>query len=256
MRTLVLAHRGAHTDTAGGVAENSIEAFTAARHLGADGVELDVRRTRDGVLVLHHDAEIPRRGRVGDMAATDLPPEVALLGDALAACAGMVVDVEVKYDPAGDPDRRLAAAVGEMLAGARPMQASAPGAEGRSSGVLVSSFDGASLDVVRQRAPAVPTGLLVAWTADPWRALDEAVRHGCQAVHPFVTQVDAALVAAAHRLGMAVNVWTVNADADLVAMARLGVDAVITDRVPAALLAVGGRPRNGDGGAESSTMQP
>ena len=66
---------------------------------------------------------------------------------------------------------------------------------------------------------------------------------------------DAALVADAHSRGLAVNVWTVNADADLAAMVRFGVDAVITDRVVAALAATGRRGRNGGGGVTSSTIE-
>jgi glycerophosphoryl diester phosphodiesterase len=54
-------------------------------------------------------------------------------------------------------------------------------------------------------------------------------------VHPFVTLVTADLVAQAHAAGLAVNVWTVNAPADLAAMVALGVDAVITDRLGDAL---------------------
>ncbi|MGH9089573.1 MAG: glycerophosphodiester phosphodiesterase [Acidimicrobiales bacterium] len=251
MATLVLAHRGA---VEGGAEASSIGAFDAARRLGADGVELDVRRSADGALVVVHDQKVPGGDRVANLAAADLPPGMPLLADVLAACEGLVVDVELKHDPGDDPDRRLAAALAQALAGARPMEAAAPGRSSRSAGVLVSSFDAASLEAVRERAPAVPTGLLVQWTGDPWVALDAAVAHRCAAVHPFVTQVDQALVAEAHRRGLAVNVWTVNADADLVAMVSMGVDAVITDRVPAALAALGRTRRNGGRGVTSSTI--
>ena len=62
-RPLVLGHRGASA----GAPENTVAAFTRARELGADGVELDVRRTADGVLVVHHDPDV--RG-VGLIAST------------------------------------------------------------------------------------------------------------------------------------------------------------------------------------------
>jgi glycerophosphoryl diester phosphodiesterase len=61
-------------------------------------------------------------------------------------------------------------------------------------------------------------------------------------------------VAAAGAAGLALHVWTVNAEADLAAMAALGVDAVITDRVTAALAATARGPRNGGPGAGSSTI--
>ena len=55
----VFAHRGC---TEGGLRENTVEAFAEARRLGADGVELDVRLTKDGALAVHHDAEVPGVG--------------------------------------------------------------------------------------------------------------------------------------------------------------------------------------------------
>ena len=61
-------------------------------------------------------------------------------------------------------------------------------------------------------------------------------RGGVVAVHPFVLSVDAALVERAHAMGLAVNVWTVNAPEDLRAMVAAGVDTVITDRLREALI--------------------
>ena len=57
-RPLVFGHRGASA----AAPENTVEAFSKARALGADGVELDVRRSADGVLMVHHDAEIAGLG--------------------------------------------------------------------------------------------------------------------------------------------------------------------------------------------------
>ena len=64
-----------------GVGENTLEAFVRARRLGADGVELDVRRTADGALVVHHDPEIAGvgAGRTSWPPA-ELPAWVPLLG--------------------------------------------------------------------------------------------------------------------------------------------------------------------------------
>jgi glycerophosphoryl diester phosphodiesterase len=66
-------------------------------------------------------------------------------------------------------------------------------------------------------------------------ALEAAVAAGWQAVHPFVSEVSEEMLAAAHALGLAVNVWTVNAIHDLEAFCALGVDAVITDKLTEAL---------------------
>ena len=74
---LVLAHRGANRLEP----ENTVPAMQEAIDRGADGVELDVHRTADGVLVVRHDAETPV-GLLGDLTAADLAralPEVPAL---------------------------------------------------------------------------------------------------------------------------------------------------------------------------------
>ncbi len=223
--TLVLAHRGA----GGPWAENSLAAFAEARRVGADGVELDVRRSADGALVVHHDAAIPGVGPVALARVRDLPDHVPLLADALTACEGMVVNVELKSD--GDDALALdaAAAVAE---------------QGWAERVVVSSFDPDCLEAVGRAEP----GLHVAWLLGPGTdapaLLDEALERGFGGIHPFVASVDAELVGRAQRAGLALRVWTVNSDGDLRAMVGLGVDAVITDR-PAEALAVAGEGSNG-----------
>jgi glycerophosphoryl diester phosphodiesterase len=226
--TAIFAHRGFTGDPPGrsGWLENTVEAFVAARLAGADGVELDVRLTADAELAVHHDRVVPGLGAVTNASAAELPAHVPLLAEALAACAGIRVNVEVKHEPDADPQRRVAAAVVSVLRAA--------GADG----VLVSSFDPASLEVVRRLLPEVPAGLLVDWRSDGATALAASRTLGCATLHPFVTQVDAGLVAAARAQGIGIHAWTVNADADLATMAALGIDAVITDRLMAAIAAV------------------
>ena len=224
--TLVLAHRGATGDgphpPPPGAGENTVAAFAAARRVGADGVELDVRRCADGALVVHHDPDIEGVGPIAETPARALPAHVPLLGAALDACVGMLVNVEVKSDGDDFLPRTVAAALA---------------ARGGVDRVVVSSFDRACVDAVRAADPDLAVAWLLGWTAD-WRAaLAIAADRGDEGVHPFVTLVDAELVALAHEAGLAVRVWTVNEDRDLRAMAGLGVDAVITDR-PAAALAV------------------
>ena len=231
---VVWAHRGCTepSETAPeGFPENTLEAFAEARRRGADGVELDVRLTADGALAVHHDAEVPGLGPICELAVADLPPHVPLLGDALAACEGMLVNVEIKnapQDPGWDEGEAVAA-----------LTATAIEEAGWTDRVLVSSFQPATLRAVQVADGRLPIGTLWGWAAEPGPALAEAVEAGWRAVHPFVTLVTADLVAQAHDAGLAVNVWTVNAPADLAAMVALGVDAVITDRVGDALAAVG-----------------
>ena len=62
-RPLVIAHRGASAD----FPENSLDAFTGALQQGADWIELDVRRSKDGVLVVHHDAHLNEGALIKDL---------------------------------------------------------------------------------------------------------------------------------------------------------------------------------------------
>lgn len=231
---LVLGHRGAPRDAV----ENTLAAFTAAREQGADGVELDVHRTADGALVVHHDAVAPG---LGVLAAHDLAhirtalPHVPTLDEVFDVCAGLLVNVEVKNSPPDadfDPEERAAAAVVELV-GRRSLHDS----------VLVSSFHLPTIDRVHAIDPDIRTGYLVIVDPLPLPGLEIAHEHGHAALHPYVAvlgpdHVDGA-VARARELGLALNVWTVNDPAELRRLAAAGVDAVITDTPRAALEALG-----------------
>jgi len=222
-RPLVLAHRGARRVAA----ENTVEAFVRAVAMGADGVELDVRRAADGVLVVHHDATT----RGGDLIAGTpaavvraAQPEIPTLTEALDACAGRLVNVEIKnspLEPGFDRDERAADAVVALL----------DERSGRDR-VIVSSFHLSAIDRVRMGSPSVPTGLLTVTRADV-TVMDRLVDRGHHALHPGRRAMSRRradqVVAAAHDRGLQVNVWTVNAPATLTRLRDAGVDGLITD---------------------------
>jgi glycerophosphoryl diester phosphodiesterase len=225
--TAVFAHRGCSE----GFVENTLDAFVEARRLGADGVELDVRLTADGALAVHHDAEIPGLGVIGELAVADLPPHVPLLADVLAVCDGITVNVEIKnapQDPGWDAGEAVAA-----------LTAAAIEEAGWTDRVIVSSFQVATLRAVQVADGRLALGALWGFGRDPGPGLTEAAEAGFRAVHPFVTSVEPELVDRAHALGLAVNVWTVNAPHDLRAMVAWGVDTVITDRIGDAVAIAG-----------------
>src|SRR5208282_3890957 len=98
--TEIIAHRGSTALAR----ENTVAAFVAARDLGADGVEFDVRRTSDGELVVHHDREIPGLGPIDQLSSAELPEWLPSLGQALDACRPLEVNVEIKHASSSAPE--------------------------------------------------------------------------------------------------------------------------------------------------------
>ena len=221
-RCLVIAHRGAWgTAVPNTPAENTLEAFDAAIALGADMIELDVRRTRDGQLVVFHDA------RVKTVPTSSLPYEALktkhtnqrppLLQDVLELTRDRIaLNLEIKETGYIEDTIALLRAFGlERL--------------------LVSSFLD---DVVREAkalAPHLRTGLLVG--AGFRKALSTrlpATGADCLVLHRRLA--DATALAKAAAANIPCVVWTVNAPRTLDRyLANPAVEGVITDRPALAL---------------------
>jgi len=230
---LVIAHRGASAVRP----ENTVEAFRHAAALGADWVELDARRTADDRLAVHHDAVLPDGRAIVELAAADLPASAPSLADALAACAGMGVNIEIKndrHDPDFDPDDRVAVAVADLLSG--------PAAVLPVGRVLVTSFNPATIAVVRDRAPHVPTGRLTMNGHDLAGRIERAAAAGHVAINPWDLLVDEPMMAVARDAGLQVYVWTVDDPERMRALVDLGVDGIITNVPDVARTVVDARP--------------
>ncbi len=227
-RPLVLAHRGANRQAP----ENTVAAFARARALGADGVELDVRRSADGVLVVHHDVIAEPLGPLVEQpfaAIRAAQPAIPTLAEALEACAGMLVNVEVKclpWEADADPEHIVVRAAVDLI-------------RERDADVVVSSFDLGTIDAVRDHAPELRTGFLVHQLDLPVAAA-RAREHGHAWLNPDVasTLADLDSVALAHELGLQVAVWTVDDPAQIRTLATAGVDAIITNAPDVALAAL------------------
>jgi glycerophosphoryl diester phosphodiesterase len=254
--TQVIGHRG----TPLAEPENTVAAFRAAAAQGADGVELDVRRTADGELAVHHDAHLADGRAIVGVSWADMPDGVPDLDTALDACHDLaVVNVEIKNWPDDvDFDPSLAAVdrVVEALL-ARPA--------GERDCLLVSCFHLPSLDRVRERAPELATAWLVIGPVEaaghPWGApagdpvaamVAEAAAHGHRALHPHHAFVSPRLVAEAHEAGVVVNAWTCDDPERIRWLAEVGIDAVITNVPDVALAALRRVPSAAPPGEEVS----
>ncbi|MFN8036968.1 MAG: glycerophosphodiester phosphodiesterase [Acidimicrobiia bacterium] len=233
-RPLVLGHRGAPL----AAEENTLEAFRIALAMGADGVELDVRRTRDGNLVVHHDATAPGVGVLADRSLGELRaarPEIPTLDESLSLLEGAMVNVEIKnfpQDPDFDASQRVVDDVVALL----------HARSGRDR-VIVSSFNLGTVDRVRALDGTIGTGFLTLLGFDPLDACTVAADRGHAALHPDVRSLPGpiapAVVERAAALGLAVNTWTVDAAEEVVRLAAAGVDAIITNRPDVARRALG-----------------
>ena len=191
--------------------------------MGSDAVELDVRRTADGVLVVHHDPKLADGREILSVKFGELPEYVPTLEDALDACGAMWVNVEIKNDPSEpdfDPTDGIAAVVAEAL-DARSVPAK----------FLVSSFRRETIDAFRVVSPEIATAFL---TADPGvasdlRLLDSLVQSGHRALHPWFGLVTEALVTACHERGIELNVWTCDDPLTMRKLADWGVDGICTN---------------------------
>jgi glycerophosphoryl diester phosphodiesterase len=223
--TLVIGHKGAPLVEP----ENSVASFAAARRDGADGVELDVRRTGDGALAVWHDPVLEDGRILLDSSWPELADVLDDLAAVLDACAGMeLVNVEIKNWPADqdfDATLGLADAVATAVAARRYDERKA---------LVLSCFHPATLDRVREvlddLAPDVRTARLMWGVADVEEVVTTAVEHGHAAVHPFFTAVTPDLITEAHAAGLAVNCWTCNDLDEIRRQADLGIDGIITDR--------------------------
>jgi glycerophosphoryl diester phosphodiesterase len=252
----VVAHRGASADEA----EHTLTAYRRAIADGADGLECDVRLTRDGVLVCVHDRRIDRtstgHGAVSRLELSDLADldfESWRSGDGRTGDGqtggdqpGGVLTLEKLIETAVDCGRPIdlaietkhptrAAGLVELtlieLLVRFGLQQPDPA---RHVNARVMSFASSSLRRVRALAPQLPTVMLMERIPLRWR--DGTLPHVATAAGPSIRAVRAfpSYVERAHERGHEVHVWTVDDPADVDLVSGLGVDVVITNR-PAAV---------------------
>lgn len=223
---LIVGHRGSPQRAR----ENTVEAFVLAREEGADGVELDVHRTADGALVVHHDADVDGFGVLAEHGLGTIRetfPWLPTLEEVLDECRGLLVNIEIKNSPKDadfDVQESSAQRVVDLLRD-----------RARVDRVIVSSFHLPTIERVRALDRTIDTGYLVG-LADPVEALGVALTGGHRALHPFfgmlAERAAVTVMEEAHTIGIAVNTWTVNEPEEIRRLAVAGVDAIITD-VPA-----------------------
>lgn len=245
-RPLIIAHRGASAQAP----ENTLAAFRMAIDDGADGVELDVRLSKDGVPVVVHDRGLKRlagssalvsMSTAAELASVDLGayfnkthpkyarPEfvhtgVPLLADILdffAAGDGMI-HIELKIDKKREV-RPIVNAVCRVIHSSSVL-----------SRVVLSSFRLTALAEAKHVLPSVRTSALFAPSIMRFikrrrHIISLARSFGANEISPYRSLVTPKFARIAHEIGMPVNIWTCNNAKWVVRGRELGVNAVITN---------------------------
>lgn len=243
-RPRIFGHRGA----AGVAPENTLPSFALAAALGVPYLELDVHGTRDGEIVVLHDAELDRttdgsgpvRERTwAEVAALDAGwhfthdarsfpyrgqgVRVPRLAEVVAAFPGHCFNIEIKQ---GEPS--IVAATLDVLARAGALDRTLLAAEHDDIMAAIRAAVGERVATGMSVGDAL--GFLDRLLRDDWdgyrplgRALQVPPAHGGMDI------VTAASVAAAHRVGLEMHVWTINDAAEIDRLLDLGVDGVMSD---------------------------
>ncbi|MGC4189739.1 MAG: glycerophosphodiester phosphodiesterase [Thermomicrobiales bacterium] len=227
----LISHRGARFEAP----ENTLAGFAYAIALGVDAVEFDIRLSRDGDLVVIHDATVDRTtiatGEVSSFTTAELAALDARSGfDNVALPCGVptfdqVLDVlapsslgmmiEIKKD-APEREERIVAGVLDWLR-----------VRNLADRATITSFDPVALEFVARDAPAQRRGYIGAWDSDAF--LDTALRLGCAQADMHHVAASAEMVRKAHAAGLSVVGWPCNTREEFDLLAGWGVDAICSD---------------------------
>lgn len=242
-RPRLFAHRG----SCGTHPENTLEAFAEGLAAGAERLELDVHRTRDGHIVVFHDDDLARttdaNGLLRHRTLAELKSldagwrfedeagghpfrgrgiRIPTLSEVLEAFPGVALNIEVKHDDGTTVERFF-----DVL-----------DRHGARDCVLAAAYE----DPILRRIRAVAPDMLTSLSGDEVVAFFAAWMSGSLADyvppgkafqvppdHEGMEIVTAEFVKAVHGLGMEVHVWTINVEAEVARLLDLGVDGVMTD---------------------------
>lgn len=214
---LKIGHRGAGAYEP----ENTLRSFRKAIEVGVNAVELDVRRTKDGKLVVIHDGEVDRttngKGSVSELTLDEIEQLVTEKGE-------KVPTLEEALDFL---DRKVKIVIELKETGFEKEVLRQIRERGLEKNVVIVSFLEDALSKVREMDEEVETGLIYVRHKNPIKAaLDLRARY----LLPLYRFTHTANVKKAHENGLKVIVWTINKPEEVPQYVKKGVDGIASDR--------------------------
>ena len=216
------AHRGASTY----YPENTLYSFYAGLHMGADGIETDIQRTRDGVLVLFHDSTLERilgdPNRIADYTYAELLTRDfgAFKGPAFAGERIPTLDTFLTHFA----NRGLRLALELKVPGVEEGSLALVNAHGCRDEVTFTSFKWDCLVTLRQLDREIPAGFLTKRITP--EILDQLAEYGIGQVCPKASETTEEDMALAQRRGFYVRFWGIKDEADMRRAIALGGDGM------------------------------
>ncbi len=212
-----VGHRGARAYEP----ENTLRSFKRAMELGVDAVELDVRRTKDGEIVVIHDADV-KRTTDGEGLACDLT--LKQIKNLNTKKNEKIPTLEEAFDVV---DCKVKAFVELKEVGTEKQVLDITKRKGVEKNVVIVSFLEEALRKVRELDPSIETGLIYAKHRNPLKAALDLKAQWLLGLYRFVHTAN---VEKAHENGLKVLVWTVNTPQEAAEMKKKGVDAIASDK--------------------------
>jgi len=226
-RPLVIAHRGA----SGERPENTLPAFEYAIEQSADMIETDLHLTRDGVVVIHHDAALDRlggQGEIRDRTAAELAGLNAAPGASLAERMPTLLDLLDRFGERMEFNLELKVGIDAPYDGLEELVVGELDGRGLLPRMLLSCFDDRVLERLRALSPSARLGVLVSQRA-PGDIVGRARRVQAEAINPQCFLVNEDLVRSVHAEGLAVYPYTANELPEMTRLLDCGVDGIITN---------------------------
>jgi glycerophosphoryl diester phosphodiesterase len=214
---LRIGHRGARAYAP----ENTISSFKKALEMGADGVELDVRKTKDDQLIVIHDADIKRttnkEGLVSELTLKEIKSVIT----------GKDEKIPSLEDALDFLDMKTKILIELKETGIEGQVLSLVKKRGLTKNVIIVSFIEDALKKIREHDKEVETGLIYAKHRNPIKA---ALELKANYLLPFYKFTHSANVQKAHENGLKVIVWTVNNPEEVAEYVKKGVDGIASDK--------------------------